>query len=125
MRSSGATSGSAFRAAVATGDAKVFLLRVAGLGVVVEIVRRLGVFSESAGVEVVREVEVEGLVFSFDGGALRGDLKGVLKGERKGLESVVDAASIRRRLAAGVDILILLVLFGCKLSINRCEQLLG
>ena len=123
MRSSGATSGSAFRAAVATGDAKVFLLRVARLGVVVEIVRRLGVFSESVGVEVVRGVE--GLVFSFDGGALRGGLKGVLKGERKGLESVIDAASIRRRLAAGVDILILLVLFGCKLSINRCEQLLG
>jgi len=123
VRSSGATSGSAFRAAVATGDAKVFLLRVARLGVVVEIVRRLGVFSESVGVEVVRGVE--GLVFSFDGGALRGGLKGVLKGERKGLESVIDAASIRRRLAAGVDILILLVLFGCKLSINRCEQLLG
>lgn len=41
-----------------------------------------------------------------DGGALRGDLNGVLKGERKGLESVWEAASMRRRLAAGVDILI-------------------
>lgn len=41
-----------------------------------------------------------------DGGALRGDLKGVLNGERKGLESVCEAASMRRRLAAGVDIFI-------------------
>ena len=37
---------------------------------------------------------------------LRGDFKGVLKGERKGLERVCEAASIRRRLAAGVDILV-------------------
>ena len=41
-----------------------------------------------------------------DDGALRGDLNGVLKGERKGLERVWEAASMRRRLAAGVDILI-------------------
>lgn len=41
-----------------------------------------------------------------DESVLSGDLKGVLNGERNGLESVFDAASIRRRLAAGVDILI-------------------
>ena len=40
------------------------------------------------------------------GGVLKGGLKGVLKGERKGLERVWEAVSIRRRLAAGVDILI-------------------
>jgi hypothetical protein len=47
-----------------------------------------------------------GCVLSLDGGALTGDLKGVLKGERKGFERVVDAASILRFLAAGVLILI-------------------
>jgi hypothetical protein len=36
-------------------------------------------------------------------------LKGVLKGERKGLERVWDAASILRLLAAGVDILVILL----------------
>lgn len=44
-----------------------------------------------------------------DGWVLSGDLKGVLNGERNGLESVVDAASMRRRLAAGVDIVIVYV----------------
>ena len=73
---------------------------------------RLGVFAVRTGrveeVEVFRGVETLGWVLEadVDGGVLRGDLKGVLKGERKGFESVWDAASMRRRLAAGVDILI-------------------
>lgn len=55
-------------------------------------------------------------------GPLTGDLNGVLNGERKGLESVCDAVSMRRRLAAGVDILIeikvgMLVLW-CKSWVN-------
>jgi hypothetical protein len=41
-------------------------------------------------------------------GALRGDLKG----DRNGFESVLVASSILRLLAAGVDIMIVLVLFG-------------
>jgi len=44
-------------------------------------------------------------VLSWD--AFTGDLEGVLKGERNGLDRVWDAASILRRLAAGVDILVL------------------
>lgn len=35
-------------------------------------------------------------------------LSGVLKGERKGLESVDEALSIRRRFAAGVDMILVL-----------------
>ena len=46
------------------------------------------------------------MLVDVDGEALRGNLKGVLKGERKGLERVWEALSMRRRLAAGVDILI-------------------
>jgi hypothetical protein len=37
--------------------------------------------------------------------ALTGDLKGVLKGERNGFESVFEASFIRRRFAAGVDMM--------------------
>jgi hypothetical protein len=44
-------------------------------------------------------------VLSCDAEVFSGDFKGVLKGERKGLESVWEAVSILRRLAAGVDIL--------------------
>ncbi len=45
------------------------------------------------------------VVLTWGAVAFTGDLKGVLKGDRKGLESVCDAASILRRFAAGVDIL--------------------
>ena len=44
-------------------------------------------------------------VVGVPSGCLIGDLKGVLKGDRNGLWRVDDAASILRRLAAGVDIL--------------------
>jgi hypothetical protein len=50
------------------------------------------------------EVEVDSVLLSVVA-AFNGDLKGVLKGERNGLESVLEATSILRRLAAGVDIL--------------------
>lgn len=50
-----------------------------------------------------------GVDSSADSDVLTGDLKGVLKGERKGFARVLDAASMRRRLAAGVDILIVLI----------------
>jgi len=70
---------------------------------------KLGVFS--ARMEVVVMDDLSGVVVVGVGilllsGCLRGDLKGVLKGDRNGLERVVDAASILRRLAAGVDILL-------------------
>jgi len=48
-------------------------------------------------------------MLSSDAEFFTGDLKGVLKGERKGLERVWDAASILRLLAAGVDILVILL----------------
>jgi hypothetical protein len=108
-------SGSVFRATVAAGDERVFFARdVMRLGVApngIEELGRLGVSSESiggVGVEDCSEVGVEGCVVSFETfeeWALSGDLNGFLNGERNGLESVLDAASIRRRLAAGVDIL--------------------
>jgi hypothetical protein len=91
-------------AADATGEEKVFFPRVAGLGVGPDSDGRLGVFSERTGIDVRSRVEVDGCVLS-EGCVLAGDLNGVLNGERKGLESVLDAASIRRRFAAGVDIL--------------------
>lgn len=50
------------------------------------------------------------LVLSSDAWPLTGDLKGVLNGERKGFASVWEAASMRRRLAAGVDILTVIVI---------------
>ena len=69
-------------------------------------------------VEVLKGVEVLGWLvlglgfglLEVDGAVLRGDLKGVLNGERKGLESVWEAVSRRRRFAPGVDILVVLVL---------------
>lgn len=97
-------SGSVLSCAAAMGEENVFLARLVRLGVVVER-DRLGVFSARIGVSR-RGVEIEGLVVSE--GCLRGDLKGVLNGERKGLESV-EAASIRRRFAAGVDIVIFML----------------
>ena len=48
-------------------------------------------------------------MLSSDAEFFTGDLKGVLKGERKGLERVWDATSILRLLAAGVDILVILL----------------
>lgn len=48
-------------------------------------------------------------MLSSDAEFFTGDLKGVLKGERKGLERVWDAALILRLLAAGVDILVILL----------------
>jgi len=83
-------SGSTFKAAAWTGDVNDFFPR-SERGVV-----RLGVFSANVGVVTDAKVEVLGVPF----GCLSGDLKG----ERNGLERVVDAASILRRLAAGVDI---------------------
>jgi len=80
-------SGSTFKAAAWTGDVNDFFPR-SERGVV-----RLGVFSANVGVVTDAKVEVLGVPF----GCLSGDLKG----ERNGLERVVDAASILRRLAAG------------------------
>lgn len=98
-------------AADAMGDEKVFFPRDARFGVGPDSDSRLGVFSESMGIDVRSGVEVDGCVLS-EGWALTGDLNGVLNGERKGLESVLDAASMRRRFAAGVVIFFLmLVLF--------------
>jgi hypothetical protein len=48
-------------------------------------------------------------MLSSDAEFFTGDLNGVLNGERKGLERVWDAASILRLLAAGVDILVILL----------------
>jgi hypothetical protein len=103
-------SGSALSAAVKTGDEKVFFCRGVDVGAE-EVVGagRLGVFVASESIEIgVLAVEAlllcEGVaVLSFEGMGFNGDLNG----ERKGLESVCDAASILRRLAAGVDILAL------------------
>jgi hypothetical protein len=61
------------------------------------------VFSALRSVALRVEEDVEGEADAFWGFA--GDLKGVLNGERKGFESVCEAVSMRRRLAAGVDIL--------------------
>lgn len=109
MRSNAAISGSALSAAAETGDEKVLLARGARFGVVESEGAGIpGVSWEGrgAGPDVLRGVEVLDWVFA-GGKALMADFKGVLKGERKGLESVWDAESILRRLAAGEDILIL------------------
>lgn len=82
------------------GEVKVFLVRGrAG-------VARLG--GLSARMEEVRAVGCEVVSWDWDVWPLTGDLKGVLKGERKGFARVWEAASMRRRLAAGVDILTLI-----------------
>jgi hypothetical protein len=87
-----------------------FALAGRGVDLSPDEIGRLAAFPECTGVDVLRFDEVAGSVLSFNGCTLRGLLKGVLKGERKGLERVLDAASILRRFAAGVDILIALVL---------------
>lgn len=106
MRSNGATSGSAFSAAAATGEENVFFGR--GARFVVNGAGRRGVFAELESREFVvldaRGTDVATLL-SSDGVALLGDFKGVLNGERNGLERVWEAVSILRRFAAGVDML--------------------
>lgn len=71
------------------------------LGVFEKLERREFAFLGARGALVLAVVEVS----SWDADVFMGDLKGVLKGERKGLESVWEAASILLRLAAGVDIM--------------------
>lgn len=72
-------------------------------------VARDGIGSEMLGVLSARteEVFVAAVVSGVDVDvdvSLTGDLKGVLKGERKGFARMWEAASMRRRLAAWVDI---------------------
>lgn len=86
---------------------RVFLCRPkVGCGVTAGETRILGVHSERTKEDVSSVAGVIGRVLSREDGLLRGDLKG----ERNGFESVLAAASILRRLAAGVDILVMSVL---------------
>lgn len=107
------------------GDVNVFLVRDprlgfadggGGLEVLVELesreltlLRARGVLLKDASGAKAETGAGELLAVSCAAPSFTGDLKGVLKGERKGLERVWEATSILRRLAAGVDILKLLV----------------
>ena len=75
-------------------------------GVTAGETRILGACSEKTKEDDSSVAGVIGRVLSREDGPLRGDLKG----ERNGFESVFAAASILRRLAAGVDILVISVL---------------
>lgn len=101
-------SGSAFEVAVEMGVERVFLVRGMRVGVV-DAAERAGSLPDRMLFGFLgRGVEppcAGGLILSR---AFTGDLKGVLKGERKGFERAWEA-SMRRRLAAGVDILIFVV----------------
>lgn len=96
-------SGSAWSAAVEIGDVVDFFARGVRMGVA------FGASFEGSGSfgDDWRAFEVFGAAAAVVASA--GVLRGVLNGERNGFERVCEA-SMRRRLAAGVDILAMLVL---------------